>query len=113
MTTVMTKPNQIKFFATDWQPNGTNSLLVVNDEYEVIDSLNEALFGVNVANSTLAVFDNIIFSTEDKETLKQFNGEIDTLLKEVSVEDIFKFRACSPIDPNGKNVIKFVQQYLK
>lgn len=34
-----------------WNPNGTNDIEILDENHEVIDSLQEALFGLNVGSS--------------------------------------------------------------
>jgi hypothetical protein len=38
------------FYVTDWAPNGTNDLLAVDDNWNVVDCLPEATFGIDVTS---------------------------------------------------------------
>lgn len=106
MTILMIKPDKIKFFAADWSSNGTNCLYIVDEEFKVIAGLDEALFGVNVAGSTTALeFDYIV-------EFDPAHEDIQIMVKELTLEEVLKHIATSPIDPKGHEAMQFVKKYL-
>lgn len=74
----------MKIRVYNWNPNGTNDIEVLKDG-EVIDSLSEALFGLNI-------------------------GRVD--FKTVPLKKVLQHVAVSPVE-SGETTINFLKQYFK
>lgn len=99
-----------RFYAVEWNPNGTNDVVVVNQYNEVVDYIQEALFGVRVSyGRTLRVCAGELVYTIDK---GYYEPEIHSVVKRVSKVDLVERRACSPIDPNGDEPMRQLKKYL-
>jgi len=79
----MTKP-KYSIRVHYWNPNGTNDIEIVNSHGEVIDSLCEALFGVNIGTCDYRV---------------------------LPARDCFKYICVSPIT-DGRTTLDFFHKYF-
>lgn len=41
--------NKYKYYVTDWAPNGCNTLIVTDQNNNIVDVLDEVLFGIDVS----------------------------------------------------------------
>lgn len=47
------KDATVKFYTTDWNPNGTSTLIVVDSDHQIVEYLEECLFGPPLDSSYL------------------------------------------------------------
>lgn len=101
------------FYATEWAPNGTNTLLILDENHQLVDAIDEALFGVRVSyesrmESQTLLFDDFvgIGTRDDVET------GLGVLVQELSKGQVLKHIACSPLDPNGRSVMNALEKYF-
>lgn len=100
-----------RFYAVEWNPNGTNDLVVVNQYNEVVDYIQEALFGVRVSyGRTLRVCAGELVYTIYKGS---YRPEIHGIVKRVSKADLVRKLCVSPIDPNGDAPRRQLKKYLQ
>jgi hypothetical protein len=98
----MTKYN---LYVTDWAPNGTNTLLVCDEDHQIIAAVEEATFGINVMEHRSPINDLIadgdqVFSTKRLPDGEELPSEF-TFVRAIRPSDLFLKRAKSPVDPNG------------
>lgn len=99
-----------RFYAVEWNPNGTNDVVVVDQYNEVVDYIQEALYGVRVSyGRTLRVCAGELVYTIDK---SYYEPEIHSVVKRVSKVELVQRRACSPIDSNGDEPMRQLKKYL-
>jgi hypothetical protein len=105
-------------YVTDWAPNGTNDLLVVDAESGgILEMIESATFGINVAKGWYGhVIDAdqnevIELSEAQQRRFRQaaVNGEphdwFASTVRPISVDELFRKLAVSPVDPDGDDVI--------
>lgn len=103
-----------KLYITDSAPNGTQDLLIVDENNEIIDSIQEATFGApfnyrDEAGDLLGVIQGHCYISEViKEDVECGDA---TLVAPIHIEQVMSYIACSPIDPEGHDVIKQLKQY--
>jgi len=81
----------IKFYCTDWAPNGTSDLLIFDGETQV-DQIDEALFEPDLEDGRLV---------EDGGMLYPLNKG-----------QILRFVATSPFDPKGQEIYNKLEPYF-
>jgi hypothetical protein len=98
-----------RLYVTEWQPNGTGSLLVVEDG-QVIDGMEDAVFGVRVnrepMDEQLYLCDDFIsyFGDDDAEGL--------TLVREIKPETAIKKIAVSPVQ-DGEIIENWIKSHFE
>lgn len=113
-------------YATTWEPNGTNTILIVDQDLQIVDSLDEALFGVNVdgrdslGNCTFGAYGEFIgLATYDADeaqgelTPDQVrSGETEfTEVMELELEYALGKVAVSPVS-DGTETLQFLAKYF-
>lgn len=89
------KTKKYIFYATDWNPNGTSALGIYDAQLDkFIHWIDEALFGPPLKGDT--------YETNEGE-----------LLYEVSKGQVLKYIACSPLDPEGADVMDQLAPYFE
>lgn len=88
-----------KFYTTDWYPNGTSDLIIIDDTGEVVEVLSEALFGppINLNNS-------VEIESEDDDF------DIVGYAYEIPKEVILNYIATSPLE-DGNYVVDTLKGY--
>jgi hypothetical protein len=97
-------------YAIYWNYNGTNDLVVVDGSDNVIDSLPEALFGIDVFSGEPSLLrDGNIYD------FNEFDAENDDFVICCKIDQYTAMarRACSPIDIEGAKTIDFLNKYLQ
>lgn len=110
----------MKLYIAYWNPNGTNDLLVCDDDHQIIECIEEATFGINVTRgisdleTVLVADDQCVFGiklgeTEHGETecgyaTTELPSEL-TVVSEITVDDLLKRLCVSPVDPDGSHVM--------
>lgn len=93
----------IELYLTEFAPNGTNDLLIVNGNTgEVIDQIEEAAFGYprctrTKPNARCCLESNFVGGIESGEV----RGEYDVDLYSVDADILREHFCVSPLDPNG------------
>lgn len=91
------KATCLRFYACDWNPNGTNDLIITDEgDCEILDIIPEALFGVRVNKSG---FDDefVTHAYHNHITLeKEFDPDCMTMITEISPETLLDSIAVSP-----------------
>lgn len=87
----------MKMYLSDCNPNGTNDLIICDDDFDVVDSIPECTFGYSKPgfDAYITEFGTILGECEDNST-----G-----LYAVSAKTVLSRVACSPCDPHGLNVL--------
>jgi hypothetical protein len=99
----------MRLYVTEFNPNGTNDLVITNDDSQVVDYIPEATFGVRIPNNYLQLA--IMINGEDVTAASEnYADEVSelpetlALLTPITVGDLSRFLAVSPIDPSGDKV---------
>lgn len=96
--------SKFTLYVTDWAPNGTNDLLVVNKYGEILECIEEATFGIDVCKpnkKTLLVADTTVVYEIEKSS---FIPEIHTAVKRIGATELLRKLCVSPVDPNGEEL---------
>jgi hypothetical protein len=107
-----------RFYVTDWQPNGTNNLVITNENGEVVEYVSEALFGVSVDFNTseLLVTDgHWVLCLDDQEQVEDvLNGDdpIFAPLMEISGFKAMHHIAISPVRDHSA-VGSIIKRYMR
>ena len=99
-------------YLTDHGPNGCNTLLVIDENNQLVDALDDATFGVQIPrnpllNALLIDGMELVSAPDSVDEL----CESDVVCTDVQAEFVAKRRACNPIDPNGDKVLTFLTKY--
>jgi hypothetical protein len=107
-----------RFYVTEWQPNGTNDLIIVDQDSQIVEVIPEALFGVptffNRHDLLVCDSDQVLRAPWDQ-------GFIDSILcGEISefapVEEISPYKALSHIAQspvnNGSEAASILKKYI-
>jgi hypothetical protein len=105
----------MKLVLTDMSPNGTNDLLILNDDGEVIDSFQECCFGYpsNTAvkpDLSLTSFDNIVSDASALNDPELIEAGIQGLYS-VNIRQVLSCIAVSP-SCNGRPALEFLKKYF-
>lgn len=103
----------INLYVTDWAPNGTNDLLICDENHTIVDYIEGATFGINVMKHRSPINDLVANDTEIfsiARTEEELPSEF-TFVKNVNVADLKKFLAVSPVDPEGTRVIAELKKH--
>ena len=100
----------IELYLTDWMPNGTNDLLIVDKSTnEIIEFVESAAFGVDVCKPNskprtllVADMDNAVYRVR----VTEYDPSIHTVVKRVTRTILKKHFCVSPIDPDGSDLDK-------
>ena len=98
----------IELYLTDWSPNGTNDLVIVDGNTgEVIDTVIEAAFGYPrdtqiKPNARVYAESNFVGGIEPNEELSEY----DINLYSVDLETLKEHSCVSPTDPDGSDLDK-------
>lgn len=110
-----------KLYVTDWAPNGTRDLIICDADHQIQAYVPEAVFGGywsaldSLGNLTVAMYGESIGLIEYSDTVESEDEEsellVDAVLSgeysdmepvaEITVADLERHLACSPLDPNG------------
>ena len=96
-----------KFYACYWSPNGTNDLIITDTDNKIVDTIDEALYGVRVFNDGWTCDDTSVFKSDSSV------GEGWQCLKRIEPCDLRRFVACSPVDPKGERVLSQLVKYME
>ena len=100
------------FYVTECAPNGTNDLLVC-DGSEVIDSMNEALFGVIIRTPDACCLYGESISSIPEHIECAMEGSCDVfIVQKIDSDRILKKIAISPVC-DGSKAEAFTSKYLK
>lgn len=101
-------------YVTDWAPNGTNDLLICDEDRQIVTCLEQVTFGIDVARGafdleTTSVADDCsVFSMETeaaREYFKDAAGPQDlALVRQISLAELRRFLCLSPLDPQGTHI---------
>lgn len=92
-------------FLTEFNPNGTNDLIICNDNFEVMKVIPECTFGYGNQDFTHSLaFDGVISDAEALQDEELQETGI-TGLYQVELRDIMKRICTSPVDPQGHKVL--------
>lgn len=99
-----------RLYALDWNTNGTNDLVVTDEDGQVIDCLTEALFGVNVSKGQVG---DGLFVTDGETTwyAKGDAAEGLTVVREVTPSEASRNAAVSPTT-DGSALEAFLVRHL-
>lgn len=103
---------QRRLYALDWNPNGTNDLIVTDEDCQVLDLLPEALFGVNVDKGQIG---GGLLVTDGEEvwydcTSPEVLFPACTVVREVTLTEALRQAAVSPCD-DGDMVGAFLERH--
>jgi hypothetical protein len=98
-----------RLFVTDWAPNGTNDLLIVDRDGEIKACVSEATFGIDVAKTRsgrpwrgwVAAGPQVYKLAAPS---KNFLPSVHTTVRPITLAELRKRIACSPLDPNGRTI---------
>jgi hypothetical protein len=107
---------QYNLYVTDWAPNGTNDLLVCDSDHQIVHVIESATFGIDVCRGAFDLEKAIIADCDsvfpvDSETAREWiNAESIpsefTVVEQIDLNTLKLKLTCSPIDPNGSEVLK-------
>lgn len=101
-------------YVTEWASNGTNDLLICNDEYEIVHCIPEATFGIDVCkpgNQAMLFYGDYIDSMPDATDEVQYDTTMHTRLKQIDYTTLLKRIACSPLDADGESILEQLKKY--
>lgn len=98
----------LKLFVTDFSPNGTQDLLIVDKTGIVIDSMSEACFGLRVWAKPYLSTENLVLPLQGQD----YDAESECLVYPVNLESVLRHIAASPVS-DGSQVIEFIKKYKK
>jgi hypothetical protein len=98
----------INLYVTDWAPNGTNDLLVCDENYYIIECIDEVTFGIDVTKSDvdeaqLCADSEQVLCIDDMELVPD-NGSDITLVKRIDLGTLHMKLCISPMDPDGSDL---------
>jgi hypothetical protein len=99
------------FYVSDWGPNGTNDLIITDQDGTIVDSLSEAIFGVlcklDPMGGAMHCNGVEVFYVEaaDLECL-----QVEDLVYEFDAEYLLRHVAVSPVS-NGSKAIAMIKKY--
>jgi len=97
-----------RLFVTEWNPNGTNDLVILDTRDNSVQYVECSTFGINVElgeNSTMVL--NAHGELEEIDS-KEYNPEFMVALKSVSLVRVLRNLCCSPVDVEGKNAFNAI-----
>lgn len=105
--------DKFNYYVVSWNPNGTNDLIITDKDSQIVDSLECATFGIDVMKGQygddLIVTDSESVFTTNREDFEE--SESIMIVRQVSVDELIKFRACSPVDPSGRELLRKLESY--
>ena len=100
---------EYRLYLTESKPNGTNDLVIANIDHEIKACVDEVTFGYpafytfsgeDYLRYSVAVWDGEFMKAMEPEDRED---EQNVICIEVTIDDIKRFLACSPCDPEGKD----------
>lgn len=102
----------LELYVTDWEPNGTNDLLVVDGNTgEVIECIESATFGIDVCKakpmerSMLYGYSNYVGEYPDAENQEELEFPENVVCLRIDIDTLKQKLCISPIDPEGNDLI--------
>lgn len=94
-------------YVTYWNPNGTNDLLVCDEDHQIVTVIDEATFGIDVMKYRSPIND-LIVDDQQVFSIKRVESELPsefTFVKQIELKELKRRLCVSPIDPNGEHLI--------
>lgn len=108
-----------KFFVTEWQPNGTNDLIITDECYQIVATIDSALFGVRVdfkaSELIVADSDQVLEAPWDAEFITAIlEGDIHEFCPviEISAFKAMQHIAVSPVS-DGSKAKSLIKKYMR
>ncbi len=102
----------INLYVTDWAPNGTNDLLVCDENHQIIAAVEAATFGIDVTRcapdleTVLVANDREVFPIPRDEAGEALSMPSDlVLVRQINTKTLRNKLAVSPVDPDGTDVL--------
>lgn len=97
-------------YVCEWAPNGTNDLVIVDEDNQIIEVISEALFGVRVSidhriDGQTALIEDFIG------TLATDDLEAGVLVNSISLETALKRIAVSPVNDGRETVATLMKHF--
>lgn len=94
-------------YVTDWAPNGTNDLVVVNRKTnEIKEIISQATFGIDVAKGRSALWFHEVEKHFVLDRRSNFDVQSHTFVRKISMRQLKQNLCVSPVDPNGADLIE-------
>jgi hypothetical protein len=104
----------IKLYLTDFNPNGTNDLIVVDDDGTILAGLDNVTFGFSRSKYDMAMTAHCNELTDTSALTDDELIEIGvTGLYEVEYNELLKHICVSPIDVQGHGIVSKVDKMIK
>ena len=106
--------NQYALYLTDFNPNGTADLIVVDHNFEVVDVINEAVFGVAtyMPDASLNSMDKLtIDSIESLDDLELVEAGVIQPIYKTSLRQVLATIAASPVS-DGMDTVNTLNKYF-
>jgi hypothetical protein len=102
---------QFKAFAIEWNSNGTNDLVIVNENGEVMYAVQEVLFGYRV--NQVSNGDHLVLLDNELAYLNQDDYEQlgAPLVSEIDRETALRYAAVSPVSDSTEPLIALFNKY--
>ena len=100
---------KLKYYVTEWNPNGTNDLLIADESGDVVNSVSEATFGINTKDSGLFLS---LGQWIESVHVDDYDPEMHCQIKEISYMDLLTQLAISPCDPDGVNKVQEIKNAI-
>lgn len=99
----------INLYVTDWAPNGTNDLLICDENHQIVSIVEGATFGIDVMKhrspiNDLVASDAQVFSIPALEEGEEVPAEL-TFVRQIDVPTLKRFLVVSPVDSDGAHLI--------
>ena len=110
----MKKTKQVILYVTDWAPNGTNDLLICDEDHQIVDSVESATFGIDVTKlqngeRQLVANSEDVFPVDDEIAADWKQNEYVpsefTLVRQIDIDTLRRKLCVSPLDPDGSELI--------
>lgn len=103
----MQKSN-ISLYVTDMSPNGTNDLIIVDNNNEIIDIIPEATFGLTKSKPDAALTDGMLDDAASLKDAELIEAGITQALYTVSIQKVMQNIAVNPVN-NGLNTVNRIK----
>ena len=98
----------LNLYVTDWAPNGTNDLLICDEENQIVGCVEEATFGIDVMKHRSLINDLIADDTQ-VDSIERQNEELPsefTFVRQIDIKTLKRRLCVSPSDPDGADLIR-------
>jgi hypothetical protein len=99
-----------RLFVTEWNPNGTNDLIVLDTRNNSLQYIENSTFGINVevCGDSITVLDQYGELSEIESI--DYDPATMTVLKSVSLIKVLRNVCCSPVDVEGENAFNAISK---